>query len=151
MLWLHHPDGSPPNRDVLRHYKQRNSDPMRNTAGLRLWVYVAFAACILAFMFAPRSWPAWSRGLLWAPGFVAAIAYMWLERAENRRAREGATKWLARYNGLVDAHDVPDDGHLYEYLDADEWERVFALVERMPPGARSLRRAIKEVDPSFEF
>jgi hypothetical protein len=124
---------------------------MRNTASLRLWLYVAFAACILAFMFAPRSWPAWSRGLLWAPGFVAAIAYTWLERAEHRRARKEATKWLARYNGLGDAHDVPDDGHLHECLDAGEWERVFALVEQMPPGARSLRRAIREVDPSFEF
>jgi len=41
-------------------------------------------------------------------------------------------------------------GHLYEHLDAEEWERVFALVERMPRGARSLRRAIEEVDPSFE-
>ena len=119
-------------------------------SGLRLWLYVVFAACVLAFMFAPRSWPMWARGLLWAPGFAAAIAYTWLERAENRRAREDASNWLARYNALADAHDVPDDGHLYECLDAEEWERVFRLVERMPRGARSLRRAIEEVDPSFE-
>ena len=124
---------------------------MRNTAGLRLWLYVIFAACILAFMFAPRSWSVWSRSLLWAPAFAAGIAYMWLGRDENRRARDEAAKWLTRYNNLRDAHDVPDDGHLYESLDADDWARVFALVEQMPPGARSLRRAIKEVDPSFEF
>ena len=123
---------------------------MHNTAGRRFWLFVAFAAGILAFMFAPRSWPAWSRGLLWAPAFVAGIAYMWLERAENRRTRDDAATWLAKYNALTDAHDVPDDGHLYEYLDPDEWRRVFALVEQMPPGTRSLRRAIKEVDPSFE-
>ena len=92
----------------------------------------------------------WARGLLWAPGFAGAIAYTWLERTENRRAREDASNWLARYNALADAHDVPDDGHLYECLDPEEWERVFALVERMPLGDRSLRRAIEEVDPSFE-
>jgi hypothetical protein len=126
-------------------------DAMRNTASLRVWLYVAFAGAILGFMLAPRNWPAWVCGLLWVPAFAAGIAYMWLERAENRLARKDAANWLARYNTLVDAHDVPDDGHLYEYLAPEEWARVFALVEQMPPGDRSLRRAIREVDPSFDF
>jgi hypothetical protein len=124
---------------------------MRNAAGLRLWIWVAFAAGILAFIAAPRNWPTWSRVLFFAVGIFAGGAYMWLERAENKRAREAGATWLARYNALADAHDVPDDGHLYEWLDDDEWERVFTLLEQTPPGTRSLRRAIKVVDPSFEL
>ena len=123
---------------------------MRNTAGTRFWLYVAYAIVLIGFMAMPRTWPAWWHISLWLFAFAAALTYMWLERGENRRARDAAARWLARYNSLADAHDVPDDGHLFEGLDSDEWERVFALVEQMPPGRRSFRRAIAEVDPLFE-
>ena len=45
---------------------------------------------------------------------------------------------------------LPIDGHLNERFDEHQWERIFGVLEGMPPGKRSLRQAIMQVDPSFE-
>jgi hypothetical protein len=113
-------------------------------------LYVVFAAAILGLMFAPRRWPVPVFALLFGVAFSAGLGYTWLERTENQRSRNEGARWLVRYDAIRDAHDVADDGHLYDSLDSAEWDRVFSLVEQMPPGARSLKRAIKEVDPTFE-
>ncbi len=114
----------------------------------RLSLLALCAACIIVAMFMSRPWT----GLAWSicgVGFAAGAWYMWLEHLEDRREREAAREWLERFESLVDIRDVTDDGHLYEHFDREEWQHIFAALEAMRPGERSLRRAILQVDPSY--
>lgn len=74
---------------------------------------------------------------------------MLLSHLESRRNQREVTAWIRQINGLVDVHDFEDDGHLPEYLDESERRRVVEELERMPPGARSLRRALGIVSPAL--
>jgi hypothetical protein len=91
-------------------------------------------------------------GLFWLLATSALIpggAYMWLSHSESRRNQLAATAWIRQINQLVDVRDLEDDGHLAEYLDESERRRVVEELERMPPGARSLRRALGIVSPDL--
>jgi hypothetical protein len=116
---------------------------------MRLALYGIFAIACLFAMFMPRGWPAAIRYATWSIGALAGATYMWLSHRETRREVVAAQAWQRRYDDLADHHDVPDDGHLYECFDSAQWGRVFEELEGMPPGQRSLRKAIMAVDPSF--
>jgi hypothetical protein len=91
-------------------------------------------------------------GLFWLLAVTALVpggAYMLLSHLESRRNQREVTAWIRQINGLVDVHDFEDDGHLPEYLDESERRRVVEELERMPPGARSLRRALGIVSPAL--
>lgn len=74
---------------------------------------------------------------------------MLLSHSESRRNQVAVTAWIQQINQLVDVHDFEHDGHLPEYLDESERRRVVEELERMPPGARSLRRALGIVSPTL--
>ena len=93
----------------------------------------------------------WLRLVLYGVGFAALIAYQRIGSRKQREARRQTARWLARYNAVADAHDVDNDGHIDERLTHEEWDRVFTILERLPPGSRSLQSAMKEVDPSIEL
>ena len=108
-----------------------------------------WAVCLGAFLFV-RPAP-WSAGfwLLLVPAFAAGVAYMVAAYRSSLRTMHEAQAWSARLRAAVDTLDVEDDGHLHEWFDAAQWERIFGELERMPKGSRSLRRAIEAVDPGF--
>jgi len=70
-----------------------------------------------------------------------------LSHFESRRNQREVTAWIRQIKDLVAVRDFEDDGHLPEYLDESERRRVVEELERMPPGARSLRRALGIVSP----
>jgi hypothetical protein len=74
---------------------------------------------------------------------------MLLSHLESRRTQREVTAWIRQINDLVDVDDFEDDGHLPEYLDESERRRIVEELERMPPGARSLRRALGIVSPTL--
>ena len=117
---------------------------------MSLALLAAWAVCLVAYVIVrPALWsPAF--WLIAAPGLAAGLAYMAVSYQEGRRMRRSAEAWLRRLESSVDTLDVEDDGHLHEWFDARQWERIFQELERMPKGQRSLRRAIATVDPSFE-
>ena len=69
-------------------------------------------------------------------------------RSEKRETLELAD-WQRRLDAVVDVRDFDDDGHLYEYFETEERERLIQELERMPRGSRSLRQAIKIVNPEI--
>ena len=69
-------------------------------------------------------------------------------RAEKRATSE-LVDWQRRLDAIVDVRDFADDGHLSEWFDKDERERLIQELERMPRGSRSLRQAIKAVNPEM--
>jgi hypothetical protein len=78
---------------------------------------------------------------------VAGLAQMWQARAEATAEQEAFTRWNDRLSRLGALRDVEDDGHLYEWLDPPQWQEVFAALEAMPAGARSLRSALLATHP----
>ena len=110
---------------------------------------LVWAACLVALIvMRPRVGSAGFWVLIVA-AFVAGGAYMIDAYVQARRRKREAAEWLQRYRALVDVADAEDDGHLSEWFDAEEWQRIFQALERMPKGERSLRRAIATVDPDF--
>lgn len=116
---------------------------------VRLALYGVFGVALFAFMFMPREWSATARYATWGIGALAGAVYTWLNHTESRREKVVTQEWKRRYDALVEHHDMPDDGHLYEWFDSAQWSRIFEALEGMPLGQRSLRRAIKVVDSSF--
>src|SRR5436190_16876235 len=88
-------------------------------------------------------------GFLLLCGVGGALYFALLRRGAEAAAtyRQEAAWWKARMDALQPTIDVDDDGHLFEWFDVPEWERIFALLEASPPGARSLRSAIERVAP----
>ena len=91
----------------------------------------------------PLSW------LLIASAMLVGVLYMQRSNSESVRTQRAALAWLEAVHQLVDVHDYRDDGHLPEYLDAAERQRVIAELQRMPAGSRSLRRALEIVSPEL--
>ena len=87
--------------------------------------------------------------LLTAPCILAVAGYKLLRHLENRRAVRDAADWHRRLMAVVDVRDFEDDGHLHEYFEPAERERLIQELERMPPGSRRLRRAIEIVSPEL--
>jgi hypothetical protein len=85
---------------------------------------------------------------IWA-GVVVAVGLGLMYRARIAAAadREAVARWSDRLTRLGALRDVEDDGHLYEWLDPPHWQEVFAALEAMPAGARSLRAAIRATHP----
>lgn len=114
---------------------------------MRLPLYVCWAAVLLAAIVmrpAPRS-PAFI--LLFGTAFVLGAILMLQSRAANRDTKRAFETWQARLNALAPAIDVDDDGHMYEWLGEQQWEAVFAMLERTPRESRSLRQAMEAVEP----
>jgi hypothetical protein len=110
---------------------------------------LVWAACLVALIvMRPAVGSAGFWGLI-VIAVVAGAAYMIDAHVQAQRRRHEVAEWLERLRSLVDFADVEDDGHLNEWFDADEWQRIFRELERMPKGERSLRRAIETVDPDF--
>ena len=85
-----------------------------------------------------------------ALGAVGGVLYLALANRGSRAAaayRQEASWWTDRMEALQPIVDVEDDGHLFECLDVSDWEKVFSLLEKAPPGSRSLKSAIKSVAP----
>jgi hypothetical protein len=80
---------------------------------------------------------------------MAGSLYMWRSRMDAKESEGAWVAWNRRLQSFAEINDVEDDGHLYEWFDASEWERIFSELERMPKGSRSLRQAVSVVDPDF--
>jgi hypothetical protein len=92
----------------------------------------------------------WGYLVLGVVGVAAGASYhALLHRGSEAAAsyRQEASWWKARMDALGPTIDVDDDGHLFEWFDVPEWEQIFALLEELPPGSRSLRSAIESVAP----
>ena len=68
---------------------------------------------------------------------------------DSRRAIQELADWRRRLDAIVNMKGFEDDGHLHEYFEAEERERLIQELERMPKGSRSLRRAIEIVCPEL--
>jgi hypothetical protein len=66
-----------------------------------------------------------------------------MQRLKKTRIVNGPLAWCH----FMQILDVEDDGHLYEWLDPQQWQGVFAALEAMPPDSRSLRAAILATYP----
>jgi hypothetical protein len=111
-------------------------------APLAIWAVLMIA--LMIFRPQPNTALFW---LLIVPGFAAGGLHMWLSHMDSRRLAREWSAWEVRFRSLVDVNDVEDDGHLYEWFDPPEWERIFLELEKMPPGTRNLRVAINAVNP----
>jgi hypothetical protein len=109
-----------------------------------LAIWAAFLVVLLVSRARPHEPLFW---LLLVPSLLAGGGAMWVSSNDSRKARRMYAQWQARLATVGALTDVPDDGHLYEWFDQPEWDRIFQALERMPPGARSLRAAIATVDP----
>lgn len=114
----------------------------------RLAQYIVWALLLLLFVIIVRPRP-WSPLFLSLGGVMMALGIwlMWRSHLEAVASRRAFATWQARLQSLAPAMDVEDDGHLYEWLDPPQWEAVFAEIERMPRGSRSLRQAMSVVVP----
>jgi hypothetical protein len=114
-----------------------------------LLLIVLWAGLLVTFLVmrpAPHSALFWS---LVGSALLFGGLYMVLSLRESRRTQSATLASLQRVDELVDVRDYRDDGHLPEYLDDAERRRVIEALERMPAGARSLRRAIGMVSPDL--
>lgn len=93
-----------------------------------------------------------NRLLFWLiviPGVAAGGFYTVLSRRDERREEGKVVAWNAKLAALVDVHDFEDDGHLHEDFTDAERLQVLSELERMPIGARSLKKAIGIVNPAI--
>ena len=74
--------------------------------------------------------------------FVAGGLLSRKQRAEASQQQDAFTAWSGRLTASGAIVDVDDDGHLYEWLDAAQWQAVFEALEQLPPGGRSLRQVL---------
>jgi hypothetical protein len=109
-----------------------------------VWAILLFT--FMVFRPVPRSFLFWA---LIIPAFLTGGAYMFLSRVESRRTIRDVSDWDRRLRASVDVWDFEDDGHLYEYFEPDERERLIHELDRMPRGFRSLRSAIEIVSPDL--
>ena len=108
-----------------------------------------WAALLIVLMVAR---PAPDSPLFWIMVGTAMLCgglYMRASSRDSRRTQRATTDWLQQVHSVVDVDDFEDDGHLPEFLDADERRRVIEELERMPAGSRSLRRALEIVSPEI--
>jgi hypothetical protein len=115
----------------------------------QLWLFLMFAISLSLFIIVrPSSGSLWFWALL-VLVLMAGSLYMWRSRMDAKESEGAWVAWNRRLQSFAEINDVEDDGHLYEWFDASEWERIFSELERMPKGSRSLRQAVSVVDPDF--
>jgi hypothetical protein len=116
---------------------------LRSASGIWLvWLVLLVA---LVFM---RPHP--STALFWVLAIAVVgvgIVQMARSRSEDARERAAYAEWSHRLSELGARIDLEDDGHLFEWLDPPQWQQVFARLEAMPAGSRSLRKAIQSTYP----
>jgi hypothetical protein len=115
----------------------------------QLWLLLSFAISITLILVVRPSSGSLGFWTLSALVLIAGSLYMWRSRADAKESEDAWVAWNHRLQSLADINDVEDDGHLYEWFDASEWESIFSELERMPKGSRSLGQAISVVDPDF--
>ena len=121
----------------------------RKASRLPLLLVAAWAALLVAFMVArprPREAKFW---LLIGAALAFGVSYMVVEALDSKRAQREVAAWYGRLQAVVDVRDYVDDGHLHEWLEPDERERLIQELQRMPPGSRSLKRALEIVSPEL--
>ena len=114
-----------------------------------LVVIGVWAALLIAFMAIgppPSSLMFW---LLVGGAASTGGLYMLLAHRDSNRTQRETLAWMHRVDELVDLHDYVDDGHLFDSLDETERRRVIDALARMPPGSRSLKRALELVCPDL--
>ena len=90
----------------------------------------------------------------WLIIFIVVCAVGWAVHAFRTRRRERSEiaqldDWYRRLEAVVDVRDFDDDGQFHEYFEPADRERLIQELERMPRGSRSLRRAVKIVNPEL--
>lgn len=85
---------------------------------------------------------------LWVLTFAVGALLMRLSSREGRQGREEWVWWDRELTARGAVRDV-DDPHVHEWLDREEWNEVFRALEQMPPGERSLRKAIADIEPGI--
>lgn len=75
------------------------------------------------------------------------VSLMWRSHMDTVKAKRVFSLWETRIRTLSPTIDVEDDGHLYEWLDPQQWDAVFSELEKTPKESRSLRRAMQVVAP----
>jgi len=94
--------------------------------------------------------PAPGTPLFWfllVPAFLSGIGSIWRQRLDSCAEQHAWQRWDKRLRVLNPLMDIEDDGHLYEWLDPEDWELVFGELERMPADSRSLKHAMSLVNP----
>jgi hypothetical protein len=109
-----------------------------------LLVWLALILSLLVVRPQPFGLAFWS---LTAAVVLVGFAQMRRSRLEAVAEQDAFAHWSNRLSALGAVRDVEDDGHLYEWLDPPHWQDVFAALERMPAGSRSLRQAIRATHP----
>jgi hypothetical protein len=121
----------------------------RKVSKLPLLLVAAWAALLVAFMVVrprPREGKFW---LMIGAALAFGVSYMFVEALDSRRTQREVAIWYDRLKAVVDVRDYVDDGHLHEWLEADERERLIQELQRMPAGSRSLKRALAIVSPEL--
>jgi hypothetical protein len=113
----------------------------------QLWLFLSFAISLGLFLVVRPSSGSLGFWTLLALILIPGSLYMWKSREDAKGSKAAWAVWNRRLQSFADINDVEDDGHLYEWFDASEWERIFSELERMPKGSRSLKQAISVVDP----
>jgi hypothetical protein len=121
----------------------------RKASQLPLLLLAIWAILLVVLMFLrprPRDGEFW---VLIGAAVMAGVGYMVLEYLSSRRTQKEVTTWYARLSAAVDVRDYVDDGHLHEWLEPPERERLIQELQRMQPGSRSLKKALEIVSPEL--
>ena len=105
-----------------------------------LWIVWAVLLILFAVVRPKPSTPAF---WVLAVAVFAVGVFFWLgQRADDLRVQNAHGDWRKRLTATGAIIDVEDDGHLYEWLNPSDWQVVFAALEELPPGSRSLRQVL---------
>ena len=118
-------------------------------SGTSLLLIAVWASLLIIFMVvrpSPTSPVSWA---LIGLAMYVGVLYMQRSSQESRQTEHATLAWLHQVHELVDVHDYQDDGHLSEYLDEADRQRVLDELRRMPSGSRSLRDALSIVSPEL--
>lgn len=115
---------------------------MRRVLASSFGLWLLWAVLVIAFMLLKPPVFGFAFWVFVALVVVVGGAQMLRSRSESRADRADFVQWSDRLTALGVELDVPDDGHLFEWLGPSQWQQVFASLEEMPAGSRSLRQAI---------
>ncbi len=110
-----------------------------------VWYAMVLLAVVWQALRSRSHWLSWL-----VVGLVGAWGVHWFIRSrKEKREGEALAEWQQTLKSLVDVRDFEDDGHLHEWFEPAERERLVEELQRMPRGSRSLRRAIEIVNPEL--
>ena len=117
-----------------------------DTSLVLIAIWAVLLVIFLVLDLPPRSVTFWT---VIGAAILIGVMYMVLTHRDTRRSQRETAEWGRRLNELVDINDFDDDGHLAEFLDNSERQRVIEALEQMPKGSRSLRQALHSVSPDL--